>query len=101
MNEGAPTKHWQERCRERGVGVDPDVLWATIRQAIRDGREDFVRFKGRVKNNRALYVFKTVAGVFGVIVATETMRPVTLVKAGGYLARRKPSRRKRRKEIRE
>lgn len=43
-----PSAHFRQRCAERLPGVDPVKLAEGISWAIRNGRDDLIRFKSRL-----------------------------------------------------
>ena len=91
--------HWVDRCKTRGVGVDPRVLWFFLRDAIRDGAGEHVRFILTTKGGKAVYEFKTEKGVFAAVVEKGTHRPITVLHERMSVRGRKPSRRRRNRKV--
>lgn len=76
--------HFATRVRERIPGVPPRVLWEGIVWAIARGRDDLVRFEGRLdRRGRRLWSFRAATGgVFCAVVDGDPPRPLTVLTPG-------------------
>jgi len=75
--------HFYERCLERNVFHDPNLLAKEITEAIRYGLEDFVEKVVQTANDTFVYRFRVPNGIFYVV--AKKKYPITVLAGGSYV----------------
>lgn len=96
--ERKSSKHFKERCLERGiVSTDVDLLYNGLKHAIVTGDENLAeRVMASGVEGRSFYRFKCPDGIFFAICDDETGRPVTVYNHAQLKSFKKRKRRLRR-----
>lgn len=81
------TDHFRSRVAERIGTVDPEILADGLFWAIENGREDLVRYAGRIaRNGRRIFLFRVPDGRnFYALINTETKVAITVLLPGSRI----------------